>query len=298
MLRPATVFLNGQFMSKDKASISPDDRGFYFADGVYEVIKYYKGKPFCFDEHISRLRNSLRQIKIDFDALEGLASVCDALIEANNFKNKYAGVYLQITRGEANRTHRFPVDKIKPTIYARAFFMQNCLTEMAEGVVAITREDIRWLLCNVKSISLLPNTLLFEEAAGIGAFECILVRDGNVTEATHSNVLAVKNGVVFTHPDSNLILPGITKSYVLRLCRELDLDVKEEPIRASEIGNYDEWFLTGTGSEIVPVVQINHTVIGDGTPGKITRLLQNGFIHRTYEQLAGEKIELQYASSA
>jgi D-alanine transaminase len=279
-------------MSRDKASISPDDRGFYFADGVYEVIKFYKGKPFCFDDHLARLKNSLKQLRINYTGLDGLMTVCNALIDANNFKNKYAGVYLQITRGAANRTHRFPPSDIKPTIYARAFYMQNCLKEMEEGAVAITRDDIRWQLCNIKSIALLPNTLLFEEVAAMGAFECILVRDGNITEATHSNVFAIKNGVVQTHPDSNLILPGITKNYVLKLCRELDIDVSEEPINASEIEKYDEWFLTGTGSEIVPIIQINNSVIGEGKPGKISRRLQNEFFRKTYEELAGEKIEL------
>jgi len=292
MLRPATVYLNGQFISKDKASISPDDRGFYFADGVYEVIKFYKGKPFCFDEHLNRFRNNLKQIQINFIGFDGLLSVCNALIEANNFKNTYAGVYLQVTRGEANRTHRFPGEGVKPTVYARAFFMHNCAYEMAEGVVTMTREDIRWLLCNIKSIALLPNTLLFEEVAEMGAFECILVRDGNITEATHSNVFAVRKNVVHTHPDSNLILPGITKAFVLKLCRELSIDVIEEPIKASDRKNFDEWFLTGTGSEIVPVVQIDNVIIGDGKPGKITRMIQNAFFRKTYGELAGEKFEL------
>lgn len=292
MLRPATVYLNGQFISKDKASISPDDRGFYFADGVYEVIKFYKGKPFCFEEHIDRLKNSLRHIKIFFDDLDRLLSVSNALIKLNNFKDKYAGIYIQITRGVANRSHRFPENSVKPTIYGRAFYIQNCMIEMTEGVFAITREDIRWHLCNVKSIALLPNTLLFEEAAGKGAFECILVRDGVITEATHSNVFAVKNGVVQTHPDSNLILPGITKKVVLQICNELDIDISEEPIKFSEISNYDEWFLTGTGSEIVPVIQINEYSVGDGKPGKITRRIQNEFLRRTYEDLAGDKFEL------
>jgi D-alanine transaminase len=292
MLRPGTVYLNGQFISKDKASISPDDRGFYFADGVYEVIKFYKGKPFCFEDHINRLRNSLKQTKINFNGLDQLYSVCKALIEANNFNDKYAGIYLQITRGVATRNHRFPSPDVKPTIFARAFFMQNCISEMAGGVVAITREDIRWQLCNIKSIALLPNTLLFEEVAEMGAFECILVRDGNITEATHSNVFAVKNGVIYTHPDSNFILPGITKATVFKICKEVELDLATEPIKYSDIGKYEEWFLTGTGSEIVPVVQINHTLIGEGKPGKITRKIQNEFFRRTYEHLAGEKIEL------
>jgi D-alanine transaminase len=290
MLQPSTVYLNGQFMSNERASISPDDRGFYFADGIYEVIKYYKGHPFCFEEHMERLRNSLAGIQMDYTETGKLKDVCYALIETNLFKHEYAAVYIQITRGAAIRTHRFPSGDVKPTIYARAFPMAPCLEEMKTGVHVMTRDDIRWLRCNIKSIALLPNTLLFEEVARHGAFECMLVRNGMVTEATHSNLLAVKKNVVHTHPDSNLILPGITKSVVFKLCKELDIQVVEEPIKVEEIGKYEEWFSTGTGSEIVPVIKVDNLVIGNGKPGPVTRMLQKAFYKVTYEQLAGEKI--------
>lgn len=290
MLQPSTVFLNGQFISRDRASISPDDRGFYFGDGVYEVIKFYKGHPFCFGEHMSRLKNSLAGIKISFQKIDSLPAICQALIDANGLKKQYAAVYIQITRGVAPRIHRFPGNDVEPTSYARAFPMEPFIEEMRKGVRILTREDIRWLRCNIKSIALLPNTLLFEEVAQQGAFECMLVRNGWVTEASHSNILAVKKGIVYTHPDSNLILPGITKSVVIRLCKEHHIKVIEEPVKAAEIKNYDEWFMTGTGSEIVPVVRIDDTIIGKGIPGPVTRLLQKEFFRITYEELAGEKI--------
>jgi D-alanine transaminase len=120
----------------------------------------------------------------------------------------------------------------------------------------------------------------------------MLVRNGWVTEASHSNILAVKKGIVYTHPDSNLILPGITKSVVIRLCKEHNIQVIEEPVKAAEIKTYDEWFMTGTGSEIVPVIRIDDIIIGNGTPGPVTRLLQQEFFRITYEALAGEKIEV------
>jgi D-alanine transaminase len=167
------------------------------------------------------------------------------------------------------------------------------LVEMNNGVQVMMREDIRWLRCNIKSIALLPNTLLFEEVAEKGAFECLLVRNGCVTEATHSNILAVRNNTLYTHPDSNLILPGITKSAVLRLCRDHNIKVVEEPIKADEISTYDEWFLTGTGSEIVPVVKIDDVLIGGGKPGPVTRRLQQEFFRITYEALAGEKMVVE-----
>jgi D-alanine transaminase len=274
MIFPSTVYLNGQFMSKDKASVSPDDRGFYFADGVYEVIKYYKGQPFCFAEHMMRLRNSLAGIRIDYQELERLSDICNALISANQLNDKYAGVYIQITRGVAERTHRFPADKIMPTVYVRAFPMPAYMEEMRNGIRVIACEDIRWLRCNIKSIALLPNTLMFEEVAAQGAFECMLVRNGCITEASHSNILALK------------------------LCRSLQIKVVEQPIRITEIKKFDEWFITGTGSEIVPIVQIDETKIGNGKPGPVTRLLQKEFLRITYEQLAGEKLLLQSAKSA
>ena len=292
MVHPSTVYLNGHFISHDKASISPDDRGFYFADGVYEVIKFYKNRPFCFEEHMSRLRNSLSEVRISFKTLDKMREICYALIETNQLKDKYAGVYIQITRGVASRSHRFPENGIQPTIYARAFVLQSCISEMLDGVSVLSRKDIRWLRCNIKSIALLPNTLLFEEVAALGGFECLLVRDGFITEATHSNVLFVKNDTVQTHPDSDLILPGITKEVVLRLCRKFSVPVVEEPVKFSEVKNYDECFLTGTGSEIIPVVKIDNIVIGNGKPGKITQMLQREFFKITYEDLAGEKIEL------
>ena len=292
MLRAATVYLNGQFISHDRACISPDDRGFYFADGVYEVIKYYKNHGFYLDAHMSRLKSSLSEVKINFSEIEKLPAVCASLIEANQFKKRYAGVYIQITRGATKRVHRFPDGDVKPTIYARAFHMDSCITQLADGVEVMTRDDIRWLRCHIKSIALLPNTMLYEEVAQKGGFECVLVRDGYITEATHSNILAVKGGIVQTHHDSNLILPGITKMAVLDICRKLSIPVEEKPIEATRIGEYDEWFLTGTGSEVIPVVKIDNTIIGNGKPGPVTRRIQNEFFKITYEQLAGESIDL------
>lgn len=290
MLQHSTVYLNGQFMSGERAKISPDDRGFYFADGVYEVVKYYKGKPFYFDEHLQRLQNSLSGIKIRFDNLSKLREVCDALVNVNHFKNKYAGVYLQITRGVAPRTHRFPQGDIAPTVYAKAFPMPAFINEMRNGVRVITHEDIRWQWCNIKSIALLPNTYIFEHAAAQGAFECMLIRNGNITEATHSNIMAVKNGTVLTHPESNLILSGITRLAVLQLCKKLNIPAVEEPVKVSDIKKCDEWFICGTGSEITPIVQIDETPVGNGKPGPLTRLLQQEFFRISYEALAGEKM--------
>jgi D-alanine transaminase len=278
---PSIVYLNGRFISKDESFVSTDDRGFYFADGVYEVIKYYKGLPFCFGDHMIRLRHSLSAVRIDFD-VSTLGSLCDRLIEDNLLKDEYAGVYIQITRGVAPRIHRFPGNEIKPTLFIRAFTMPSYLDDLRNGIRVITREDIRWLRCDVKSIALLPNTMLFQEAVELNAGECFLVRNGNFTEATHSNIMAVIGETVFTHPDSNLILPGITKKVIIRICDEFCIPLTERPVASIEAKLFDECFITGTGSEVMPVVEIDGKPVGNGKPGYVTRRLQEEFFRITY----------------
>jgi D-alanine transaminase len=282
------VYLNGKFIGKDQAFISPEDRGYYFADGVYEVIKYYKGNPFCMSDHLERLQNSLAEVRIEYERVHEISLIGAELIRMNQFQAEFAGIYLQITRGVAPRMHRFPGSEIKPSLYVRAFPMPTCTNELMNGVKVITREDIRWLRCNIKSIALLPNTMLFQEAVEHEAGECFLIRNGNFTEATHSNIMAVKQGIVYTHPDSNLILPGITKKAIIRICSELKLKIVERPIGASEIRDFEEWFITGTGSEITPVIQIDEHKVGNGFPGPVTRQLQKSLFAITYMELAGE----------
>ena len=275
------VYLNGRFIPKDESFISTDDRGFYFADGVYEVIKYYKGIPFCLEDHMNRLRNSLSSVRIDYD-VSTLNELCDRLIDDNLLKDEYAGVYVQITRGVAPRIHRFPGKEVKPTLFIRAFTMPSYIDELRYGIRVITREDIRWLRCDVKSIALLPNTILFQEAVENNAGECFLVRNGNYTEATHSNIMAVMGDTVYTHPDSNLILPGITKKVLIRLCAELHIPFIERPVGSKETHLFDECFITGTGSEVMPVVEIDGKPVGNGKPGPVTIRLQDEFFRITY----------------
>ncbi len=278
---PCIVYLNGRFISNNESLISTDDRGFYFADGIYEVVKYYRGLPFCFEDHMIRLRNSISSIRIDFDT-SILPDICDKLIGDNFLKDEYAGIYIQITRGIAPRIHRFPGKEVKPTLFLRAFGMPSFTDDLQKGIRVITREDIRWLRCNVKSIALLPNTMLFQEAVEQNAGECFLVRNGFYTEATHSNIMAVIGGTVHTHPDSNLILPGITKRVVIRLCDELCIPLTERPVESSETSRFDECFITGTGSEIMPVVEIDGQSVGNGKPGPVTKRLQDEFFKLTY----------------
>lgn len=274
------VFLNGRFLPGEQALVSANDRGFHFADGVYEVVKYYPEGPFCLEEHMERLRNSLAAVRIVYPVgVETLPVIFSRLLEENGLSGREAGVYLQITRGSHPRVHHFP-EIPEPTVYACAFAFPSFVRQLTEGIGVITAEDIRWLRCDIKSVSLLANTMLYQQAVERGAGECVLVRDGLVTEATHSTVMAVRHGTVVTHPLSRLILPGITRKVVLDLCRENGIPVAEEALPAEELHAADELFLTGTGSEVMPVVAVDGHPVGHGLPGPVTRLLQNAFFRK------------------
>lgn len=272
------VYLNNQFVEKQDAKISPDDRGFIFADGVYEVIKYYNGKPFRYDDHLWRLKRSLSEMEIGFDT-SNLGSIFNELLVKNELTGKQAGLYLQISRGEHRRVHHFP-ENITPTVYAFAYHMPSFTDNLENGIKVITHEDIRWQRCDIKSVSLLPNSMIYNKAVKTGAGESVLIRDGFVTEATHSSVLGVKNGVVITRPLSNLILPGITRKVILEICQANQIPYEERAFSEKELYEMDELIIAGTGSEVTPVIRINDAPVGNGKPGEITRFIQQKFFEQ------------------
>lgn len=280
------VYLNGRLIEKSQAFISPDDRGFNFADGIYEVIKYYRGVAFRYPDHLERLKRSLREIRLDFNGCDQLETVFRDLIERNNLTGEEAGIYLQITRGSHPRMHQFPKQYI-PTVYACAFPFASDKDHLENGIRVITAEDIRWSRCDIKSVALLPNVLLFQKAIEEGADEVIFIRNGIVTEASHSSVMWVKNGAVCTHPASNAVLPGITESVIMEICRDAGIEFIQEEITEAELKAMDEVFIAGTGSEIMPVVNIDGISVGNGLPGKLTRAVQDHFFKLAY-RVAGK----------
>jgi D-alanine transaminase len=277
---PEIVYLNGKFVPKNEALISPEDRGFNFADGIYEVIKYYGGKPFRYADHLDRLKRSLREVSIRFDDCDQLEAMLQELLDHNGLAGQEFGVYLQITRGSQTRIHRFP-DQSVPTVYATAFPFSSKLDQLNNGVKVITTEDIRWLRCDIKSVSLLPNVLAAQKAYEQDAVEAIFIRNGIVTEGSHSSFMAVKDGTVYTHPDSNLVLPGITKIVIREICSTNDIPLVEKGFAATELANMDEMMIVGTGSEVTPVVQIDEMTVGNVQPGPVTLLLQRKFFELT-----------------
>ncbi|MGB5288334.1 MAG: D-amino-acid transaminase [Ignavibacteriaceae bacterium] len=271
------VFQNDKIILIEESCLSPFDRGFLFADGVYESIRTYNGKLFRYEDHLKRLKRSLKETRIGFDDLNSLENIIYDLIQKNNIKDE-ALIYLQITRGTAfPRTHSFPKEKTKPTLFISVKEFNEDNAEQSQGVKVILQEDVRWLRCDIKSTSLLPVVLANQKATEEGAEEAILVRDGLITEGTHTNFFAVKDETVFTAPGSRLILSGITRGIVLEFCKKFKIDCREEFINKDDLKNFTEFFITSTTKEITPVTTIDYWTVNEGEPGKITRSLQSVF---------------------
>ena len=271
------VFINNRFVSIEEAQLSPLDRGFLFADGVYESIRTYNNKLFRYKDHLDRLKRSLKETRINFKELDSVENIIYELIQKNEVENE-ALVYLQITRGSAfPRTHSFPKEKISPTIFISVQELKENTVEQSRGVKVIIQEDVRWLRCDIKSTSLLPVVLASQKATEGNAAEAILVRDGMITEGTHTNFFAVKDETIFTSPKSRLILEGITRKVVLEFCDKFKIDYCEEFINKDELKSFNEFFITSTTKEITPVTMIDYWTVKDGEPGKITKSLQSVF---------------------
>ncbi len=271
------VYFNGDYLNIDEVKISPFDRGFQFADGVYEVLRSYNGKLFRFESHMKRLEYSLNELNINFEALKQFESISQNLAEMNNFLHKEFSVYIQITRGvQFPRKHNYE-NNLSPTVFVSVSELKDISYQLEKGVKVILEKDIRWARCDIKSIALLPSTIAKTKAFHSDAYDSIFYRDNLITEGSHTNFFAVKNDVVYTAPLSNFILEGITREVIIDLCKKNKINIEESYIRLEEILDFDEFFITGTLTEITPVVQIDNSIIGNGSPGKMTKLLQKSF---------------------
>jgi len=271
------VYLNGQYIPREQAFIDVDDRGFLFADGVYEVIHSYESHLFQMDAHLQRMEHGLRSLHIAIDDVQVMRGVAERLIAENGLTSGEVIVYIQITRGAAPRTHGFPPADTLPTVYATATQYTPQRDQAEEGIAAILVPDLRWARCDIKSLALLPNVLARQRAIEAGVADAIFVRDGVALEGTSSNFFGVFNGEVITAPKTNYILSGITRDVVIRLCADVGVPVHETPILEHQLGEAEELFLTSAILEIRPIVRLNDHPVGTGIPGPVTRRIQQAF---------------------
>ena len=264
----STVYLNGEYLPLEQACVPVLDRGFIFGDGVYEVIPVYNRKVFRLEHHLQRLNNSMRAVRLNNPFTDAeWSEIINNVIDRNDGGDQ--SIYLQITRGVANRDHRFPGD-VAPTVFVMSnLFVMVPREQLEHGVSAITLDDIRWQYCSIKSIALLPNILLRQQAVEQGAAEAILIRDNEVTEGAASNVFIVKDGVIITPPKTDCLLPGITRDLVVEQAHEHDIPVKEIIIQQDDLLAADEIWLTRSTKEILPVTQLNGETVGSGKPGPV-----------------------------
>lgn len=280
----STVFLNDEYLPKGQARLSVDDRGFVFGDGIYEVVRVIEGKIFAWAGHASRMTRGLSEVKIPFTAgdVAGLEAVCMRLIATNDLGAGEATIYMQVTRGAAPRTHYFPPAGTPPTVYAAASKFTPSRDMRDKGVKAVTFPDFRWGRCDLKTVNLMGAVLARQAAHEAGAYEALMIRDGILTEGAATNAFVVVGGAVHTYPLSHFILPGISREYALDAAREVGVTVVEEPVPEKVLRAATEVFIAGTTTDIAPIVSIDGKLVGSGTPGPVTRKVQDAFLAKLY----------------
>jgi D-alanine transaminase len=271
------VYLNGSFLPRAEARVSVEDRGFVFGDGVYEVLRAINGRLFATRFHNQRLERSLDGVRITLsgdDSPTRFVDIGRQLLKENKLLSGEATLYMQVTRGATTRAHNFPPPETAPTIYISVARFTPYADFAEVGAPAITHPDLRWGRCDLKTLNLLPNVLASQAAKERGAFEAMLIRDGVVTEGTRTNFFGVVNGSLRTHPSDNHILPGITRSVLRDLAHEVGVGLDETPIKVGEIAKLRELFITGTTTDVMPIVKLDDKPVGKGKPGELTRKLQ------------------------
>jgi D-alanine transaminase len=271
-----TVYLNGEYVPLSQARVPVLDRGFIFGDGVYEVVPAYGRTPFRWAGHLRRLERSLAKTRIA-NPMTGAqwTELIETLIARHPWDDQF--VYLQVTRGVARRDHAFP-SGVAPTVFA----MSSPLTlpsaaQVDAGVAAITMADERWLHCDIKSTSLLGNVFARQAAVDAGAFESVLFRGEQLTEASASNVWVVRDGRVLAPPRDNLILEGIRYGLIEELCRSLDIGFEARRLTRAEVETADELMLSSATKELIAITRLDGRPVGSGQPGPVFRRLYEGY---------------------
>lgn len=264
-----TVYLNDKFLPLEQAQVSVLDRGFLFADGVYEVIPAYGRRLLRLDEHLQRLQNSLDGIRLSNPLSHARwTQLLNELIAKNEGEDQY--IYVQVTRGvAARRDHAFP-SPVRHTVFCMSSpLLPMSRQQLQQGIRAVTLDDIRWQACHIKSTALLANVLARQQAADANAAEAILLRNGLVTEGSASNVFIIRQGVMLTPPKGPMLLPGITRDLILELAQANSMAYAEQDISEQALRQADEIWISSSTREILPVVVLDGKQVGDGRPGAV-----------------------------
>ena len=278
-------YLNGKYVPRESAMIPVEDRAFIFGDGIYEGVRAVGGKMFEWAAHAERMVNGLSGLRINFNAAQvnALEAVCERVVQENGLVDGEAFLYLEVSRGAAPRTHNFPPASTSPTVFVSAQKLVVPRKMRDEGAAAVTFPDMRWKRRDWKTVNLLGNVLARQAASEAGAYEAILHEDGIVTEGAATNVFAVFDGVLCTHPLTQRILPGVTRKVLMEIIAELELPVKEEVIALSRLALAEEIFVCGSTTDVTPVVTVDGQKVGNGKPGPMTVKLREAFEARLYQ---------------
>jgi D-alanine transaminase len=277
---PRLAYVNGRYVPHGEAQVHIEDRGYQFADGVYEVVPVFAGRLIDEEPHLDRLGYSLGELRIAWPMTRAaLKLVLRELVRRNGLQNGI--VYLQVTRGVAPRDHRFPERSQPALVITTRRAKPISPAVLANGVPVVTRPDIRWRRCDIKSVSLLPNVLAKQQAVEAGAYEAWLIdAEGYVTEGSSTNAwIVTRDGRLVTRDRSAAILSGITRQALLELVQAEQLAVEERPFTLVEAKAAAEAFLTSSSSFVLPVTRIDGAPIGDGKPGRLTLKLRDTYIH-------------------
>ena len=279
------LYINGRITTTDEKVIGVEDRGFQFGDGVYEVMKFLQKTPLFVTDHFSRMTQGLRELEIANPwTEESFFELLFELLDRTAFDDGI--IYVQVTRGEAERAHFYPED-IDPTavVYTRRFAFPDAMKK-ERGIKVITSLDNRWKLCRVKSVNLLPNALAKKKAQRAGADEAVFVDNGIVREGASSTLFGVREGRLITHPPDPCILPGTVRDRVISLAIADHIRVDERPIRDYELLNLDEAFITSTTQGVMPVSEIDGRVVGNSRRGEVTARVQQLFDELEHREVA------------
>ena len=267
-----TAYVDGAFLPLAEARVSPMDRGFLFGDGAYEVIPVYSRRAFRLDEHVARLGNTLAAMRLanPHGADEWKAIILE-IVARNPWDDQ--SVYLQVTRGaDTRRNHAFPGPEVKPTVFLMSEpLVTPSAEQLATGIAAVSAADIRWLRCDLKTVSMLANCLLRQHAIDQGCMETVLFRDSFLTEGAASSIFVCKDGVLLVPPKSHLMLPGITYDVVLELARRHGMKHEVREVLEAEVRSADELWMTSSTKEVLPITSLDGRAVGDGKPGPMGR---------------------------